>query len=999
MVKNIENMLQKLPNFKVIILLAVLASFFLLAPSAVSAACSSQDGCSTDKTCYPCSGAQTKIQYVCYKKINGTCTEFDSYFSSCSIHPQCDGGGGGGGGCQETNNSFPSNPGNIYLCRDNVNNCLPLSADPSNPTRVPGASSSSELFIKVDTVNNPAGSQGIKYQFKVDNKTNSFTCTPILTGDYCGQWQESISIGDLRQQVNPAEGTIYDLWVHTGTTNKCDGNIKTNGDANIIHRYFKFNYTPQVVSVTPSSGLSGTETPDDDGPAAVCTDKNPQRYTVTYSDKDGCGDITATGFWADDAVPNTSNISSSVHAMSYLGSIVNIDAGPSNSGSCSSNYPVMQLYVDNKLVKSYLVSSDNRYTYVSKTPLRAEQLKIQMANDCSPSAGNDTNLRVSKITINSDDFRTNADGTQFCMGGSCSTSTQQILYASWDSFKFAGNVAKGRNVFSLYGLNNSGGQQFCGANPGGKCVWGVPDSNGIAAGESSSWLYSAVGNSQSDLSEANDGSGAKWRLISAQCQSGQLKATYEVAYLKDIGKNLNLYGFAMDSLGEIEKRNGGWVDVGDWSVDLVLPNVTMTSNAISKSKIEVSWKVSDDSKILTTGGVAGLFDSDYTNPQQISNLSTNPATILNVPLNSFSTDKLWNRTLSAPFANPVSGKETVDIGTISGGQLRFEASAVDRACNLRAGNSVNDIGSPWLITKAGSVYVGNNIKSPVKSYSDSGLLPKPPSYSWGVGSQPMLSSFSIDKSQTQVSTELLSLGGQSINKIIARSCDSPSACYTPHSLKSYADSNTAPKYLKLMEEYGSKLSTKYVNVQQNSDVLNGSLSAAGCNLASFPCGLKREGNLSVSAGFKCDREAVIFVSGNLELNPAITISGGAKNGCIFVVGGNVTFKDGTNQSAGSAFPKYDLFQAFVIADGKAIFERAPQSQNISDGLKIDGGVIALGGSDADPSVQWLRSLQLADNNEYPSVAIHLDPRYIFIAPDFFDGVFDSYVKETGFKPY
>ena len=85
------------------------------------------------------------------------------------------------------------------------------------------------------------------------------------------------------------------------------------------------NHPPQVISVLPDDLVSGTRTNADNQPdwatgdgflgdiddsaatAAVpytCDDRNPQMYTATFRDLDGCDDIEAAYIWMDDDPPH-----------------------------------------------------------------------------------------------------------------------------------------------------------------------------------------------------------------------------------------------------------------------------------------------------------------------------------------------------------------------------------------------------------------------------------------------------------------------------------------------------------------------------------------------------------------------------------------------------------------------------------------------------------------------------------------------------------------------
>lgn len=74
------------------------------------------------------------------------------------------------------------------------------------------------------------------------------------------------------------------------------------------------NNPPEVISVTPNSGISGTE--EDEIDQSVCNDNNPLTYTFKFADKDGCDDIETMAFWIDESSwPDVRNMQESVHGV------------------------------------------------------------------------------------------------------------------------------------------------------------------------------------------------------------------------------------------------------------------------------------------------------------------------------------------------------------------------------------------------------------------------------------------------------------------------------------------------------------------------------------------------------------------------------------------------------------------------------------------------------------------------------------------------------------
>jgi len=142
-----------------------------------------------------------------------------------------------------------------------------------------------------------------------------------------------------------------------------------------------------------------------------------------------------------------------------------------------------------------------------------------------------------------------------------------------------------------------------------------------------------------------------------------------------------------------------------------------------------------------------------------------------------------------------------------------------------------------------------------------------------------------------------------------------------------------------------------------------------------------QGNaFTMNQGFRCDGQSVIFVDGDLNINPNIDNSGEInQNACIFVVSGNVNIKEGRNSSAFGSF-RYDSVNAYILADGEVTIEHESSKDvdEIFDGVYINGGIHSLAGFN-----QVERYLQFIDRLQYPAVAIDYHPKYGVTAETFF----------------
>ena len=229
-------------------------------------------------------------------------------------------------------NSPPPDPTSMVVCygspyHADATDCYALSKDRADPTiiRMPGASES--FYVKVNWVENPSWSRGMRYLVRVNNETAggwSGDCNNMYTGDWCNaSWAPEWYSINLRDVISLAPGSFYSTWGHNATLNYCDNNLQCSRDDADPSRcastvgYFQINQPPTFVSVTPDNVLSGTNTDVDNGPG--CSDNNARNVVAEYSDPDGCDDLERVYFWIDDVGPDARNIGRSLHGLVQLG--------------------------------------------------------------------------------------------------------------------------------------------------------------------------------------------------------------------------------------------------------------------------------------------------------------------------------------------------------------------------------------------------------------------------------------------------------------------------------------------------------------------------------------------------------------------------------------------------------------------------------------------------------------------------------------------------------
>ncbi len=352
---------------------------------------------------------------------------------------------------------------------------------------------------------------------------------------------------------------------------------------------------------------------------------------------------------------------------------------------------------------------------------------------------------------------------------------------------------------------------------------------------------------------------------------------------------------------------------------------------------------------------------------------------------------------------------TVNIGENEGGGFIFYATTFDNACNYSdpGGSAVSsspDIGSPWLMTKAGHFYTETGSQIPVRDFDD-GVTG---TYDFHTTDNPTInaafnSRFSFKKEETQLGTELMTSSTAFINEFISQnSLNAFRVINYDHKL------NQSDYWFDYLYDRYEVMKTRnpldYFIVDPaafltfaNSTGTKLVSSLSGQPQASFV--VEYVGDLTIKSKLVCNDRLLVLVDGNLTLNPDITredpINAGSKkpellDGCIFLASGDITVAAGDRTSNTITYPSYDIIEGLLIADDQVNIPEVDTNPNDTvarDGLKVHGGVYGFGTND-NPGVYPGRSLKLANNMEYPAEVFHHDPRYLEIV---------KFLSEIGLK--
>ncbi len=439
-----------------------------------------------------------------------------------------------------------------------------------------------------------------------------------------------------------------------------------------------------------------------------------------------------------------------------------------------------------------------------------------------------------------------------------------------------------------------------------------------------------------------------------------------------------------------------------WTLDFTNPRIVSFVKEIQDNKIIISWQVDNrgDSRNLyaVVGNVYSSIQSDLDRkPIDIDVLEqSHTISLINndgnftPPWSNGSNDVVgklnsgWSFKVEPNNLNSTtnSGKVSIDIKDNTMGIIYIHLHVFDYAGNYESPTALNENLADRLLTSGGLAYsYGGTTFAQLTPTDDSlwsGILPPYANPTEGL----------LRKNAGHTS-EMLSRYSSTLDVLANASIGS----YSISNYRNDSISNSDPFYDSMIKAY--ELHKEYLGASLQRIDLSSTLSDNLSTLCTTSyCAFFRDGDLGVN-NLTCNKNAVIFVSGSLSVTPPIvsvnstTISN--TNGCIFVVGGNVTINPGTNDVG--TF-EYEKINAFIVSDGVITLNH--QSQAIVDGVYINGGLISKGEAN---SIVIRRYLRLEERLVYPVLAIDLHPKYGILAEKFFGNSYVIQSTEVGLKPY
>jgi len=448
-----------------------------------------------------------------------------------------------------------------------------------------------------------------------------------------------------------------------------------------------------------------------------------------------------------------------------------------------------------------------------------------------------------------------------------------------------------------------------------------------------------------------------------------------------------------------------------WAIDRTSP-ILDTNTSVSGNSITLSWNASDEINGERDGNLNTIVGYVFSSVQDARNIritgSSSSSGLLTLHPSPFkpdssngSSDKIGVFKDGSGYlfrvtninSNANSGDITININDEANGSLLFYLTAFDDAGNIFQSGEVKQDLNDWMATSGGLAYSTGGTSVTAKDLTEviwSGTLP-PSNYGSNPGLIPPDVNFTSE------------MWGQ-VDRLINFIPSSP--------LHSYSQIFEGIKleegyYTLLMDLYEKNKKNLGNNVKEMMDIM------AFSNAVSNYCSDREycvfrynnsSSNVIINQDFACNKKTLMFINGNLTINPPLKNSTGtdtlnSKNGCVFVVGGNVNILDGSDASNNTSF-KYDNVNGYILADGQIIIgdetnKRVPNTDPIIDGIYVNGGLQSLG---SNKSIVFNRYLRLEDRLKFPLLVIDLHPKYGVLGEKFFGSKYIIQTIELGVKP-
>ncbi len=457
-------------------------------------------------------------------------------------------------------------------------------------------------------------------------------------------------------------------------------------------------------------------------------------------------------------------------------------------------------------------------------------------------------------------------------------------------------------------------------------------------------------------------------ISGAQDRTGGIVTTVNVAPTTPVGDNWHQLA-----------------NIPNFGVDTASPALTQpVPSIIDANTLDINWAATDspagirkiDGFCWQSGGTDTNITKVSPAPSQTKVLdkadpdpSNNPAIVSNC-FASLTASTLMRYDLS---------QSTGDISAYN-----FEARAEDYACNILSNTQSQATNSPWLLTYGSNTHT-NSMALNIPNSSINQIFVNSTN-------QPIVNTTGNAFASTYT------LSAATLNIPLRGSNNSYiNTNYTDLNIDPPQEADTTSYYDYLYSVVTSNVTVKTIaaSLFTNKITMSGVEGIAANSTVNYLV----QGDLTIQDPtpprlFTCDTKTILFVQGNLTIDPDFVASGN-DNGCIIIVKGNITITNGDYKNTGNtninSLVRYDRVDAFLITDGTMNTLEDNVGTFKWDGLLIKGSVVA-------NSTLFKRDLRLLNNLSQPGEGIVYDSRYV--TSDVFRNAFSVggfSIREEGFS--
>lgn len=357
------------------------------------------------------------------------------------------------------------------------------------------------------------------------------------------------------------------------------------------------------------------------------------------------------------------------------------------------------------------------------------------------------------------------------------------------------------------------------------------------------------------------------------------------------------------------------VRVGIIQVDVVNPVVTISNPSANAGRYNVTWTISDNlnnqlARTYISSDVAGAQLQASGGP--LITTTGAPPTIPTDPSNTGLGGSQMN-----------IGQQYTIVSAEDFPSYTFTGYAADRACNETTGTNILATPSPWIVADGNISGLGGIARNNIPIITDFTL----PIYYRNPTTVSYLSNGST-------------IGGTAIPpRGRASLLNSYALSYLDDAIKSPNTQNGLwyDYLLDLIKKNGRTVNTL------SSRTINTPMSTGLATPTDSKINVEITGDLTIESNTVCNVTAVVFVQGNLTINPDLTVISRNNltplkqdqpyNGCMFLVKGNVLVNGGANKTpavriADPSKASYDIVDALIITDGTfTAIKDSGQSEN------------------------------------------------------------------------